>query len=193
MRWERLWSDLEAQAEALDRDELEAEVADRTLIEQGTVLLMDRVRASVGLHLRCVVVGGQQWRGPLLGYGLDWLSLGWGEAAGAAPASEAEYAPGRAARQVAVLLPARSLTAVAGLARLAVPLDAVGLVARRVTLPMAMRRLLDAGAYVRVDRVGSTPLAGQVALVGRDYVDLVDDDAMTWSIPLASVVSVALS
>lgn len=180
MRWERLWSDLEAQAEAraeaLARDELEAEVADRALIEQGSVAFMDRVRASVGTHLRCVVLGGQQWQGVLLGHGLDWLSL----------------SPPGVAGQASVLLPERSLAAVSGLARHAVPLDALGLVARRVTMTMAMRRLMDGGELVRVHRVGSPPAAGRIVLVGRDYVDVEDDDEVTWSIPLRSVTAVAL-
>lgn len=177
MRWERLWSDLEAQAEVLEREELEAEVADRALIEQSSVLLMDRVRASVGLPLRCVVLGEQQWQGTLLGYGLDWLSMSRSEVDGRA----------------SVLLPAAALTAVAGLAGRAVPVDAVGLVARRVTMTMALGRLRDSGEFVRVHRQSAIPVAGQIVLVGRDYVDVVDDDAVTWSIPLGSVVGVAFS
>lgn len=177
MRWEWLFSDLEAQADALERDELEVEVADRALIEQGSVVLMDRLRASVGLHLRCTVIGGQRWQGPLLGYGLDWLSLARSDLDG----------------QASVLLPVAALTAVSGLDRRAVPLDAVGLVSRRVTIAMALRRLMDNEEFVGVHLHSAPAVAGRIVLVGRDYLDIVDEDAVIWSVPLAAVVAVALS
>lgn len=177
MRWENLWSDLEAQSEALELDELEAEVADRAMIEQSSVLLMDRCRASVGRRLRCTVVGGDQWRGTLLGCGTDWLSLGDSETHG----------------RTSALVPVGAITGVEGLASQAVPVEALGLVARRLTLALALRRLLVAREHVRVHPAHSAPVSGQIVLVGGDYFDIVDDDSVTVSVPMGAIVVVALS
>ena len=48
MRWEALFSDLEAQLAGEDRLALDAEVAERVRIERATVVLVDRLRAHVG-------------------------------------------------------------------------------------------------------------------------------------------------
>ncbi len=174
MRWERFWSDLESQAEGWERDELEAEVVDRVAIERASVLVMDRVRGSVGRRLRCEVAGGEQWKGALLGHGVDWLLLGRADDG-----------------HPFVLLPARSLTAVQGLAERALPIDALSLVARRATLSMALRRLASAGERVRLHRAGAAPLAGRIVVVGSDYVEVVDD--AEWVVPLAAMTAVELS
>lgn len=62
MRWERLFDDLTAQAEAADAAELQAEVSERTRYELGRLMLRDRMRAALGreVTLGCgptVVVG----------------------------------------------------------------------------------------------------------------------------------------
>lgn len=177
MRWENLWSDLEAQSEALERDDLEAEVADRAMIEQSSVLLMDRCRASVGRRLRCTVAGGDQWRGTLLGCGVDWLSLGDSETDG----------------RTSALVPAGAITGLEGLASQALPVEALGMVARRLTLALALRRLVVAREHVRVHRAHSVPTSGHIVLVGGDYLDILDDDSATVSVPMGAVVAVALS
>lgn len=175
VRWHKLFADLEARAELLEYDELETEVADRAVVEHSSVLLMDRVRASLGLSLRCVAVDGQQWQGALLGVGADWLVLS---------------GPG-ADDRVSVLVCTRALVAVSGLSERAVPLDALGPVARRTTVPMVLRRLMQTGEPVRVTRAHAVPLMGRVALVGRDYLDVACDDG-TFSVPLDAVAGVAL-
>lgn len=175
VRWDRFFSDLEAQAVALEHDELEMEVADRALVEHSSVVLMDRVRASLGLPLRCVLVDGQQWQGALLGFGADWLVL----------------SHSGVDDRAAVLVRARALVAVSGLSGRAVPLQALGSVARRSTLTMALRRLMQLAEPVQVMRVHAVPLTGTVALVGRDYLDLACDDG-TWSVPLDAVAGVAI-
>ena len=183
MRWERLWSDLEQQAEALDRDELAAEVHDRTVIEQSSVQLMDRVRASLGLRLRCDVAGGGRWQGVLLGVGSNWFALARSDT------SDASDAHGHAP----VILPSVAVTAVAGLAPRAVMLDALGPVARRSTLAMALRRLVEAGERVQVHRSQASPLSGRLTVCGQDYVELCDDDAVTWSVPTAALGAVTMA
>lgn len=176
MRWERLWSDLESQAAALDRDELAAEVHDRTLIEQSSVLLMDRVRASVGEHLRCEVAGGGQWRGVLLGVGSDWLALGRSDSSA----------------HSTVIVASVAVRAVTGLLPRAVLLDSLGAVARRSTLAMLVRHLASAGDRVQLHRVDAGPVSGRVAVVGRDYLQISDDDGIGWSVPSAAVAALTI-
>jgi hypothetical protein len=175
VRWEKLWSDLESQVDAWERDDLEAEVADRVAIERASVLVMDRVRGSVGRPLRCEVAGGGRWQGVLLGYGVDWLLLGDDDG-------------GRSS----VLVPAGGLTGVVGLAERVLPLDTLSLVARRATLTMALRRLAGAAEPLRLHRGHSRPLSGRISVVGSDYVEVVDHDT-AWVVPTTALVAVELS
>jgi hypothetical protein len=176
VRWDRLWADLSAQAEALERVEFEAEVADRVSVEQASVLLMDRVRASLGRHLRCDVTGAPPWRGVLGGYGRDWLAL---------TRTDPSHAQ-------TVLVPLSAVRGVTGLARQAVLDDALSPVGRRVTLAMALRHLRDDAHETTLHRSGTPPLRGLVRSVGRDYVDLVDDEGTCWSVPLSALLGVSL-
>lgn len=176
VRWDRLWADLSAQAEALERVEFEAEVADRVAVEQASVLLMDRVRASLGRHLRCDVSGAPPWRGVLGGYGRDWLALTRPDPA----------------ESLTVLVPLSAVQAVTGLARRAVRDDALTPVGRRVTLAMALRHLRDDAHDVALHRSGTPPLRGRVRSVGRDYVDVADDEGTCWSVPMSALVGVSL-
>jgi len=177
VRWDKLFSDLDSQVEAWERDQLEAEVADRVAIEQASVLLMDRVRGSVGRALRCEVAGGQLWQGVLLGHGPDWLLLG---------RDADERSP--------LLLPAGGLTGVVGLAERVRPLDTLSLVGRRATLAMALRRLAGAEQPVRLYRADAAPLSGRIAVVGRDYVEVLDAVAdAACVVPVDVVVALELS
>lgn len=176
VRWDRLWADLSAQAEALERVEFEAEVADRVSVEQASVLLMDRVRASLGRHLRCDVTGAPPWRGVLGGYGRDWLAL---------------IRDDRSQDQT-VLVPVAAVCGVTGLARQAIRDDALTPVGRRVTLAMALRHLRDDAHDVTLHRSGAPPLRGLLRSVGRDYVDLVDDEGTCWSVPMPALLGISL-
>lgn len=175
MRWERLWADLEAQAAALDRDEFDAEVADRAVREQATVTLMDRVRGSAGRLLRCQVQGGRWWAGRLVNHGVDWLALA------------REDPPG----VQTVLLPAAAVTTVGGLGPTALPQAALGHVASRVDLRLVLRRLVAADADVCLER--STPgqsVGGRLLVVGRDYVEVASGDMGRLAVPIAAVTAV---
>jgi hypothetical protein len=48
MRWDALFADLEAQAEALERAERAAEVDERARIEVGALGLLERLRPAIG-------------------------------------------------------------------------------------------------------------------------------------------------
>jgi hypothetical protein len=92
-----------------------------------------------------------------------------------------------------VILPSVAVTAVAGLAARAVMLDALGPVARGSTLAMALRRLVVAGERVQVHRSQASPLSGRLTVCGQDYVELCDDDAVTWSVPTAALAAVTMA
>lgn len=175
MRWERLWADLEAQAAALDRDEFDAEVADRAAREHATVTLMDRVRGCVGRQIRCQVHGGRWRAGTVVGCGVDWLALDRPE--------ETEAA--------LVLLPASALSAVSGLGRTAVAPDALGHVGSRVDLRLVLRRLATAGLDVCLERsTDGQAIRGRLGVVGRDYVEIESTDMGHLGVPIAVVAAI---
>lgn len=163
-----------AQAEAMDREELHAEVADGSLRERAAVALMDRVRASVGLTVRCETADGQRWQGEIAAYGVDWFELS---------------ATGEAGHRD-VLIPSPAVRGMVGLARGAVGADATSLVSRRVDLRMVLRRVSARHIPVRVYRIEADPLSGDVVVVGNDYLELRDSAATHWSVPLSAVASV---
>ncbi len=151
MRWERLFSDLEAQAEALQRAEVEAEVADRTRHEFARIHLVDRLRAQVGTGVHLRVVGGGILRGELLQVGADWLLVD-------------------AATESVVRLDA--VAAVYDLPSTSVHPDAVGVVAGRLRLTSVLRGLARDRCAVRVGLTDGTTTTGTPDRVGADAVDL---------------------
>jgi uncharacterized membrane protein len=76
MRWQDLFADLESQAEALERAERDAEVADRSRAEQAMVALTARLAAACGMPLALRVTGVGEISGELETVGQDWLLLG---------------------------------------------------------------------------------------------------------------------
>ncbi|MDX6199125.1 MAG: hypothetical protein QOJ79_2276 [Actinomycetota bacterium] len=155
MRWEALFGDLEAQAEALAAAELHAEVADRTRREQGLLRLVDRLREAEGHPLAVTVAGAGVVHGRLLDAGTDWLLL-------------AETG----AREL--LVPLASVLGVTGIGvRTAVP-GSEGEVGRRLDLRWALRGLArDRAGVAVVLRDGST-VSGTLDRVGADHVDLAE-------------------
>ncbi|HEU0103098.1 MAG TPA: hypothetical protein VFR07_12345 [Mycobacteriales bacterium] len=153
MRWKALFDDLEAQAAAADRVELEDEVRDRTRREVGLVRAADRLRACVGEPLAVSVVGAGPAHGTLLDAGPDWLLL--------------EERPGRDA-----LVPLAAVLGVTGVGRrTAAPLDRVG---RRLDLRWTLRALVRDRAALQVRLRDGSLLAGTLDRVGADHVDLAE-------------------
>src|SRR3954454_4225747 len=74
MRWDDLFADLEAQADALDIAERAAEIGERTRIEIARIGVLDRLRAAVGTSLRVELHGGSV-TGTVRRVGVDWLLL----------------------------------------------------------------------------------------------------------------------
>ena len=75
MRWERLFSELEAEAGELAQRDRDAEIADRTRAELARTRWADRVRASTGATVRLRLLGADLVEGTVLQVGADWLLL----------------------------------------------------------------------------------------------------------------------
>ncbi len=73
MRWTELFADLEAQALAWEAADVDAEIADRTRAEQGTVAWTQRLSAAIGSTLVLQVQGAGELGGRVSALGADWL------------------------------------------------------------------------------------------------------------------------
>jgi hypothetical protein len=158
VRWERLFDDLEAQLEAADREELSAEVADRTRREVAMVSLAGRLGSALGGRVELSVEGLGALCGVVRRVGKGWVLL------------DADPAPDTVVAWTAIL-------AVRGLPASAAPIDARGEVAARLDLGHVLRGIArDRTPVVIVLRDGSW-LAGTIDRVGADFVDLAEHPA----------------
>lgn len=73
MRWERLFGDLEAHAEALASMQRGVDIADRSRIETSRLRLADRLAGSDGADLQLRLAGGTSVSGQLRHSAPDWL------------------------------------------------------------------------------------------------------------------------
>ena len=153
MRWDALFDDMEAQLAARQRLDLEAEVAERALVDSAQVELADRLRGSLGLSIRVHVSSGTVFEGTLSHAGSEALVL-----------DEPRHQ---------LLIPYAAAVQYAGLSRLSVPEQST--VRRRLGLASALRGL--AGGRARVTILASNGpaaagLHGVIDTVGRDFLDL---------------------
>jgi hypothetical protein len=184
VRWERLFGDLEGQAEQAERDDEVLLAADRLRAEHAAVGLVDRLRAAVGRPL--VVRGGDgvTVRGRALAVGPDWLAL-----AHAVDALDAVRSVG--AVDTVHLVPIAQVCSVAGLPEAAVPPQAVRAVDHGKDLAFLLRHVAALGVEVVVSTAAGD-LRGLLTRVGRDYVD-VDSGTEVWSVPWGSLLRVRLA
>jgi len=157
MRWERLFAELEAEADDLAGRDRDAEIADRTRAEVARTRWTDRVRANTGRTVRLRLLGADLVEGVVLQVGADWLLV----QAGAHD----------------VLVPVHAVVGVEGvdaaLGAAATPLPAApGDAARVPTWASAWRVLARDRASVRVVRVGGSTVHGVPVRVGADFVEL---------------------
>lgn len=153
MRWDQLFADLEGQAAAAEAIELAAEVADRTRREVGRLGLVHRLRAAHGASLVVRVLGGEVLTGTVADVGADWVLLEQGGAR-------------------ASLVPLAAVVALSGLgARTELP-GSEGVVAQRLDLRYALRRLVRDRAAVEVVLADGTCVTGTFDRVGADHAEL---------------------
>jgi hypothetical protein len=153
VRWDDLFADLEAQADALAVAERAGEVDERTRIEVGSLGLGDRLRAAVGTPVHVQVLGGLTVSGALHRVGADWLLLD--ETAG---------------REAVLFL--HAVVSVGGLGRAAAAPASEGVVHARLSLRSALRGLARDRAAVRLHLVDGSALDTTLDRVGADFVDV---------------------
>lgn len=167
MRWEQLFADLEAQADADETGAWRAEVAARERSERASVVWRSRVAAAHGSRVRVVLVDGARLEGEVRDGADDWMLLSDDE--------DREHVIVAAAVDALWGLPP------AGAAR--------GVVERRVSLGHILRRL----ARDRVRVVVSTrsgPRVGRIAWVGADHVELAEPGDAQATVPWAAILTV---
>lgn len=165
MRWDDLFRDLEAQWSEAERQEAEAEIADRTRRELAGVAMLDRLRAAGSAVLDLQVQGAGRVAGAVRDVGPDWLLLDertWRrDGAGAAGSGLGE-----------VLLPLSAVLWVTGLAGRGAAPPAQNALAARIGLPMALRGLARDRVPVIVTTIDGSTATGTLDRVGKDCVDL---------------------
>jgi len=152
MRWDGLFNDLSAQAEALDVAERSAEIEDRTRSELGRITFVDRCHASLGHEVRLNCAGGYQVQGVLRRANGQWLLLQLGNG-------------------LEALVVVDQVVTVSGLGRLAEPEHVRGRVERRLGLAHALRRIARdrSSVHLHLEHGG---LDGTIDRVGRDFLEL---------------------
>lgn len=171
MRWEQLFGDLEAQADAADRDELAGEVADRTRRELALVTVEDRMRASVGTPVEVGLAGGHRVSGVIREVGSGWLWL--------------DHATGPA------LVVTAAICELVGLgAAVAPPLNEVD---ARLRLPHVLRAVAQDRRRCAVGLTDGRVVRGVLTRVGRDFVDLIDRQTLAPTRTSAGPRTVALA
>lgn len=149
-RWERLFADLEAHLDEVDKLEREGDVAERTRAERANIRLVDRLAGSHG-EIELVLRSGGRLRGHVVDVGAEWLVV---------------TAPQR------VLVPVDGIVSVSGLGR---PGDGGSRrPTRRLSLAWALRALARDRATVRLTDILGVQVTGTIDIVGADVLDLVE-------------------
>ena len=151
MRWDALFADLEAQAEASASAALASEVAERTRAEWAGVRLLDRILSHRDRELTWFLADGEAVTGTAAELGADWALLRAG------------------ARET--LVPLGAVSAVSGLPASAPSGGQTGL-ARRLALPVVLRGLARDRTPVRLYLTGGGVITGTLDRVGADHVDV---------------------
>jgi hypothetical protein len=151
VRWDDLFDDLAQQMAALQRAELDAEVAERTRGEDARIHLLDRLRAHTGSEISVTVSTGSLVSGRLARAGPDFLLV-------AEARSEA-------------LVPLASVAMLDGLSAAADP-RRPSVVASRLGLAAALRALSRDRSAVRLSTLHGHELTGSLARVGADYAEI---------------------
>ncbi len=150
MRWNGLFADLEAQVEALERQERAGEIDERVRAETGRTTLSARLRGSRA-PVRCELLGGQQVAGSITRAGADWVLMAGDDG-------------------TETVLVCGAVRAVHGLARHGVA-EALGPIDSRMGLTSVLRAIARDRAPVSVYFVDGTVVAATIDRVGADFVE----------------------
>jgi hypothetical protein len=155
-RWRELFADLAGELQAEAELERRAEVSDRVREENGRLRLIDRLRPLLdqpGRELRVGVMGHGTVRGILTGLGPEWIVLA------ATPTGE-------------WLIPIGALESLRDLPQQSAEPGWEGTVGARLTLRVALRRVLRDRSRVTVGTTGASTVCGLLSRIGRDYIEI---------------------
>ena len=179
VRWRRLFEDLEAQAAALGDAELRSEVADRTRAELASVFLARRMHSALGCEVEVRLLGDAIVRGPLCGWGPDWLLVETGDE---------------------ILVSTAAVVAAGRLGSSASATAGIGLVESRTPITTVLRAIARDRSAVALRLVDGSQLVGTPDRVGADWIDIAAHDVGDapraaavhgrWTIPLGALAAV---
>ncbi|MEP6853185.1 MAG: hypothetical protein ABJA87_11090 [bacterium] len=152
MRWDELFADLEAQADALAARERAAEVDELVRAELSRLTLVDRLRGAGGTVLTVRCLGGARVDGVAGRVGPDWLLID---------------EPGREA-----IIALRAVSRVSGLGRISGTAPAANSVASRLRLGSVLRGIARDRSRVAFHLIDGDHLEGTIDRVGADAVEV---------------------
>ncbi|HET6209177.1 MAG TPA: hypothetical protein VFD94_02280 [Jatrophihabitans sp.] len=158
MRWDELFADLDAQAEALRIAERAAEIEDRTRYEAGQLSLVDRLLPAVGNQVRLRCAGGLLITGRLGRVHPEWLLM-------VEPAS----------REAVVA--SAAIDSIGGLGPWSAAPDGRSVVGARLGLRHVLRLIARDRSAVRIQLREGGVLDGTLDRVGADFVELAEHPA----------------
>lgn len=153
MRWDAMFADLEAQADALLVAERAGEVDERVRAEVGSLGVLDRLRAAVDTPVRLWTSGADPHAGTLCRVGPDWVLLAQD-----------------GGRETLVRLAA--ITRVGGLGRSSAVPGSQDVVTARLGLWFVLRRIARDRLPVTLRLVDGTALHATIDRVGADFVEV---------------------
>ncbi len=159
MRWEQLFSDLDARFDDLADAQMMAELPDRERVAAGAISLVERIGGSVGRQIRVRTTAGVAVVGAVRKVGPDWLLI--------------EDGPGREA-----LLASVAVTIVEGLSAATGP--AVKGVELRLNLRHALRGVARDRSPISLVVCGGvgeptslyTEVTGTIDRIGADFIEV---------------------
>ena len=151
MRWQRLFADLEGEADALARADVEAEIADRVRGELAQIAMLARFRGHVGSYVAVSIGLAGDLAGHLADVGANWLLL---------------ECPDE------VVVPLSAVTASWDLPAHAIGDGLVSATASRRRLGYVIRAIARDRSEVRLVGRDGSELTGTPDRVGADFVDL---------------------
>lgn len=181
VRWEALFADLEAQAEALAVAERAGEIVERTRAEVGSLSLIDRLRPACGGTVRVRTRGAGTIAGTLERLGPDWLLITQNEG-----------------RETLVRLGA--VLAVSGPGRTAAVPGTMDPVTARLGLWFVLRKLARDRSPLLLVLADGSSVAATIDRVGADYIEVAAHAPGEWRrarsvreallVPMAGLVAV---
>lgn len=153
MRWEAMFADLEAQADALLVAERAGEIDERVRAELRSLAVLDRLRAALDTPVRLWTSGAGRYAGTLARIGPDWVLLAQD-----------------GGREVVVCLAA--VTRIGGLGRASAVPGSLDGVTGRLGLWFVLRRIARDRAPVTLQLIDGTGVHATIDRVGADFVEI---------------------